>query len=75
MPTKKSRINITMPKEMDKVIQRLAKRDETSLAAKTLELVRQALEIEEDIILLHVGEDREKSARTSSYLTHEQVWD
>lgn len=74
MPTTKTRINITVPSRLEKEIGLLAKRDETSLSAKVLELIYTALEIEEDAVLLRIAEDREKSAKPSDYLTHEEVW-
>lgn len=74
MPTTKTRINVSVPKEVEIAIQSLAKRDETSLSTKTLELIYQALELEEDAFLLKIAEAREKSAKRSDYLTHEEVW-
>lgn len=74
MPTTKTRINVTVPKEVEIAIQCLAKRDETSLSTKTLELIYQALELEEDAVLLKIAEAREKFAKRSDYLTHEEVW-
>lgn len=74
MSTVKTRINVSVPKEVEIAIQRLAKRDETSLSTKILELIYQALELEEDAVLLKIAEAREKSVKRSDYLTHEEVW-
>jgi len=74
MATKKTRINITVPADIDLAVQKLAKRDNTSLSAKALELVRRAIEIEEDAALLRIATQREARAKKSDYAGHEQVW-
>lgn len=74
MPTQKTRINLTVPKEIDLAVQKLAKRDNTSLSAKTLELLRYAIEIEEDAVLLGIATEREKNTKDTGYLSHEEVW-
>ena len=48
MPTIKRRINISLPSEIDRTLGRLAKRDDMPEATKALDLIRLALEIEED---------------------------
>ena len=74
MPTQKARINLSMPEDMNKAVKKLARRDGTSLAAKALELIRHAIEFEEDAALLAVATKRQKGVRTSDYLSHEEVW-
>lgn len=74
MPTHKNRINITVPDDIDRAVQKLAERDHTSLSAKTLELIRRALEIEEDAALLGIASERDRGAKQTEYLAHDQVW-
>ncbi len=74
MPTSKTRINLTVPEDVERAVQILAKRDHSTLASKTLELLRRALEIEEDASLLRVVKVREKTAQRGQYLTHKEVW-
>lgn len=74
MPTQKTRINLTVPEDVEQAVQTLATRDNTSLATKTLELLRKAIEIEEDATLLSVATNREKAIKKSDYLTHAEVW-
>ena len=72
MPTTKTRINLTVTPELTRVLERIATRDSVSVSAKTLELVRLALEIEEDVTLLKVVQQREK--RKGKFLSHAEVW-
>lgn len=74
MPTQKTRINLTVSEDVERAVQTLAKRDHTTLASKTLELLRSALEIEEDEYLLEVVKGRERTARHGQYLSHKEVW-
>lgn len=41
---------------------------------KVRDLVKAALELEEDLTLTKVAEEREQSFDRSAALTHEQVW-
>ena len=60
MPTIKNRINLTVPRDLSLVLNRLAVRDDRSVSSKTLELIERALELEEDIILQKVAENRDR---------------
>jgi len=60
MPTTKHRINLAVPADMDRTLHELARRDEASVATKTLHLIRRALELEEDLVLQKVAESRER---------------
>jgi len=72
MPTQKTRINLTVPKDIDKAINMLAKRDQRSVSATALELIRCALEIEEDRIWAMLASKRDtKDAR---FVSHEDAW-
>ena len=72
MPTHKHRINLTVPADLDQALHKLAKRDQLSLSSKALDLLRRAIEIEEDEALLLVAEEREKEK--VKYLSHDQAW-
>jgi len=74
MPTNKPRINITVPQDVNRAIQKLARRDDASVAAKTLDLIKRALEMEEDIALLSLANKREKTLKEKSLLSHEDAW-
>ena len=48
MPTTKARINVTLSPEVERVLSRVAARDAIPVATKVANLIRLALEIEED---------------------------
>ena len=72
MPTTHQRINLTVPPHLGSVLQRLAKRDNMAMAKKTLQLVEQALEIEEDRYFDKIAMEREKQG--GRLIPHEQAW-
>ena len=72
MPTTKTRINISAPQPVLRALRNLAKRDDVPLATKTLELLKQALSIEEDYAfgLLALLRERE----TGKWISHKKAW-
>jgi hypothetical protein len=74
MPTKNPRINIVMEKPLYDSIQYLAERDGVSLSWKARSLIKEALEIEEDIALSAFAEGREKGFLRKKALRHSEVW-
>jgi len=75
MPTKNPRINVVLEKPLYNNVERLAERDGVSLSLKVRDLVKEALEIEEDIGLAHFAETREKSFNRKKSLKHDEVWE
>jgi len=74
MPTKNPRVNVVLEKPLYESIEHLAKRDGVSLSLKVRDLVREALEIEEDIALSRFAEKRESSFDEAKALKHDEVW-
>jgi hypothetical protein len=74
MPTQNPRINIVLDNFLYQNVQLLAKKDNVSLSAKVRDLLKEALEIQEDIALSGFAEEREKSWNDSKALTHDDVW-
>ncbi len=74
MPTKNPRINVVLEKPLYESIRRLAKKEDVSLSLKIRDLVKKALEAEEDAVLAEFAQEREKTFRRSKGLTHKQVW-
>lgn len=72
MPTTKQRINLSVTPEMGHVLEELADRDQTSVATKTLDLLRVALEIEEDIVFTEIVQKREKVK--GKFISHDAAW-
>ena len=74
MPTKNPRINVVLEKPLYESIKRLAKKDGVSLSLKARDLVKEALELQEDIGLSRFAEKRESSFRKTKALKHSEVW-
>ncbi|MFH1821787.1 MAG: toxin-antitoxin system, antitoxin component [Methanobacteriota archaeon] len=72
MPTLKKRINLSVPEDIEKALTLLAKRDRVPVTTKTMELLEEALEIEEDRVLLAIAEERE--AMGGELIPFEKVW-
>jgi hypothetical protein len=74
MPTKNPRVNVVLEKPLYESVRRLAEKEDISLSLKIRDLVREALEAEEDAALAQFAEERERSFKRSRALTHKQVW-
>ena len=74
MPTINPRVNVVLEEPMYDSIRRLAKRDKVSLSLKVRDLVKEALEMEEDRGLTALATARERTYDASTALTHEQAW-
>ncbi len=74
MPTKNPRVNVVLEKPLYNNVERLAARDGISLSLKVRDLVKEALEIEEDVSLAQLGEIREKTFSRKKSLKHDEVW-
>lgn len=74
MPTQNPRINVVLDKSLYKNIQLLAEKDNVSLSAKVKDLIREALEVQEDMSLAAFAEEREATLNKNT-LSHEEVWE
>jgi len=74
MPTSNPRINVTLEKPIYENLKRLAKRDGVSLSLKLRDLVKEAIDIEEDKALGDAAGKREKTFVKSRALKHDEVW-
>ena len=74
MPTRNPRINVMLDDALYQNIRLLAQKENISLSAKVRELIKEALEIQEDMALSEFAEEREKSWKESSALLHDEVW-
>jgi hypothetical protein len=72
MTTAKKRINISISKELDTALIKLAKRDQMPQATKAEYLLRFAIEIEEDDVLNNLAEKRDASSHT--FISHKVAW-
>jgi hypothetical protein len=67
-------VNVVLEKPLYKAVDHLAKEEGVSLSTAVRDLVKEAIEIREDIDLARFSETREKSLRHSRALTHKDVW-
>lgn len=74
MPARNPRVNVVLEKPLYEAARRLARRDGMSVSSKVRDLVREALEVEEDIALGAWAERRERTFESARALTHQQVW-
>ena len=70
--TTKKRINVTVSDSVDTVLTKLAKRDAVPKATKAFYLLKKAIEIDEDIVLNELSEERD--TKKSKFVSHEDAW-
>ena len=74
MPTGHPRVNVVLEKPLYQSLSRIAKRDGVSLSLKARDLIREALEIQEDIHWEKKAKQRAKTFNPKTALSHSQVW-
>ncbi|MFW5853595.1 MAG: hypothetical protein ACOCU8_03165 [Patescibacteria group bacterium] len=72
MATIKKRLNITLSPEMERAIAYLAEKESMPQARKISELLKLAIELEEDDLLNSLATDRDK--KKDHYITHKTAW-
>ena len=75
MPAKNPRINVVLEKSLFQTVELMAKREGVSLSMKARDLMKDALETHEDLMLSEFAEFREASFEREEALDHEDVWD
>jgi hypothetical protein len=74
MPAKKPRVTMVLERPLYHALDRLARREGTSLATKARDLLRDALETYEDRALGKIAVERERTRVRSTSVTHDEVW-
>jgi hypothetical protein len=74
MPVKNPRINVVLEIPLYHTVEWLAKKEGVSLSSKVRDLVREALETEEDVALSTFAQERERTFKRSKALKHHEVW-
>lgn len=72
MPTSKKRINISLPADIERVLAELAERDDLPQATKAVQLLRLAIETDEDEVLDKIAAKRD--SKKSRFVNHEKAW-
>lgn len=72
MATTKTRVNVSLSYEVERALIALAKRDQVPHATKAAELLRLALEIEEDCVLDAIASTRDVAG--VKFVSHKTAW-
>lgn len=72
MLTAKKRINISLSRDVEKALERLAQRDHVPQATKAADLLQLALEFEEDQVWDKLAQRRD--AAQAKFMSHERAW-
>ena len=72
MATSKKRINISLPKDLEEVLSQLAGRDDVPAATKAVQLLRLAVEIDEDEVFNRIAASRDSGK--SKFVSHQKAW-
>ena len=74
MPSKNPRINVVVDPPLFELIEQRAERQGVSMSLATRDLIKEALEMEEDVALGILAEEREGSLREETALSHDDAW-
>ncbi|MBI4138220.1 MAG: hypothetical protein HY482_01325 [Candidatus Wildermuthbacteria bacterium] len=72
MATAKKRINITLTDAMEYALALVAKRDNMPQATKAVNLLRFALELEEDMVWNQIASKRD--SQKAKFISHAKAW-
>ena len=72
MSTTKTRINVSLSADVERAVIALAKRDQVPHATKAAELLRSALEIDEDMKLDVIARERDRTG--VKFVSHKSAW-
>ena len=74
MPATNPRVNVVLDEPLYQGLRRWAKRDGISLSLKVRDLVKDALDIEEDRVLANIADRRMATFERKAAKTHTQIW-
>ena len=72
MPTKNPRLNVVLDPELYEVIEKISKQEEKSMSVVAKELIEDALEKHEDLLLSEIAMKRE--AKSKKTVSHVKAW-
>ena len=72
MPTLKKRVNVSMSKYLEQALNFLAERDQVPEATKAAELLKVAIELEEDLGWDFIASGRD--SKKAKFVSHKKVW-
>jgi len=74
MPTKKPRINVVLNPRIYADVQTLSEARGLSMSSVVEDLIEDALEIQEDLALTALADERKKTLRKSELVSHKKAW-
>jgi hypothetical protein len=74
MPTKNPRINVVLTPRVYADVQILSEARGLSMSSVVGDLIEDALEIQEDMALAALADERKKSLRKSELVSHKKAW-
>ena len=74
MPMKNARVNVVLEKPLYAAVDEIAKRQGLSKSMVVRDLIREAIELREDLVLAAFAEHREKTFDVKKAITHDEVW-
>jgi hypothetical protein len=75
MPTKNPRLNVMLEPGLYNTLCKLAEVEGVSLSLAARDLIKEALEIHEDIYWQEVSREREGTFSHKTSLSHKEVWE
>jgi len=72
MPTTKKRTNVSLPQDIDETLTFLAERDDVPKATKAVQLIKIAIEIEEDDVWNEIASKRD--TKDAKFISHKNAW-
>lgn len=75
MPTKNPRLNVVLEPRLYQALDKLAHREGVSLSLAARDLIKEALEIHEDIYWNKAAQTREKTFSSKKSFSHKETWE
>ena len=74
MPTKNARLNVVLEPALYEMIRKMARKSKVSISLMARDLLKQAIELQEDVHWNALAEERDNSFSLDSGLSHGEVW-
>lgn len=74
MPTKNPRLNVVLDPNLYKVLNALAQKQGISLSLLARDLLKEALELHEDVYWNKTARERDKTFSYDKALSHKDIW-
>ncbi len=75
MPAKNPRVNVVIDRQAYSAMVAIASMQDVPLSMVARDLIKEALELREDIALCELAENRESSFEMATALSHGEIWE